>query len=96
MYFIASASIEVPSREFLGDNEERKIVNWFIKDKGKFLQQQYSTTRYKSPDLTQRLTEQQEKEAEHCMKVFQQLEASDTAALNEELPNFDLFLDFSL
>ena len=93
-YFVASAKFQVPPSEFLGEKEEFKVIQWFSKDKGKFLRDQQATTNFSA----QHLTEEQKKEIEICSQIFEQLDDIDeelclqinSTKSDTELPTFDL------
>ena len=51
-YFVASAKFQVPPGEFLGEEEELKLIQWFCKDKGKFLRSQQPATNFNTPNLS--------------------------------------------
>ena len=74
--------------------EEVKVIQWFSKDKGKFLRDQQATTNFSA----QHLTEEQKKEIEICSQIFEQLDDIDeelclqinSTKKDTELPTFDL------
>lgn len=86
----------MPPSEFLGEKEELKVLQWFTKDKGKFLRGQSPT-----PNLSkQQLTEDERKEIDTCLHIliFEQLEEFDEELCLQinsannciELPTLDL------
>ena len=97
-YYVASAKFQVPPSEFLGEREECKVIQWFSRDKGKFLRNQQAPTNF-SPH---HLTEVQKQEIEICSQIFEQLDDIDeelclqinSTESDTELPTFDLGFDF--
>lgn len=97
-YYVASAKLQVPPSEFLGEKEEPKVLQWFIKDKGNFLSGQPPTTNLSK----QQLTEDERKEIDTCLHIFEQLEEFDEERCLQinspnncnELPTFDLGFKF--
>ncbi len=102
-YFVSEISFVVPPWRFLGDNEEREIINWLKKDRASFLKRRRSTHQTKEwkplrrtrPDT---LTEIEEREVEECTKLFLELENENDAEMDldtfDNFPNFSLGFDF--
>ena len=67
-YYATSTTFPVPPSEFLGDKEERQILQWFITHKGKFLKEQYALSNLQRKHLS----DAELKEVEACSDVFKQ------------------------
>ena len=72
-YYSASKTFRVPPSEFLGDKEERQILQWFITRKGEFLKEQYALSNLQRKHLF----DAELKEVEACSDVFKQQQDHD-------------------
>ena len=93
-YYAACTTFRVPPSEFLGDKEERQILQWFITHKGEFLKEQYAL-----PNLQRNhLSDAELKKVEACPDVFKQQQDHDeelSAQINDvELRSFSLRFNF--
>lgn len=97
-YYVASTKLLVPPSEFLGEKEELKVLQWLTKDKGKFLRGQPPTSNFSK----QQLTEDERKEIDTCLHIFEQLEEFDEELCRQinstnnciEQPTFDFGFKF--
>ena len=89
-YYAARTTFPFPPLEFLGDKEERQILQWFITHKGEFLQEQYTISNLQQKHLS----DAELKEVEACSDVFKQQQDHDeelSAQVNVvELPSLSL------
>ena len=72
-YYAARTTFPVPPSKFLGDKEERQILQWFITHKGAFLKEQYALSNLQRNHLSH--TEL--KEVVACSDVFMQQQDHD-------------------
>ena len=79
---MTSTTFCVPPSEFLGDKEERRILQWFITHKSKFLREQNKISKLQGVNLS----DAELKEVEVCLEVFAQQQEHDEelfAQINE-------------
>lgn len=103
-YFLSVTTFTIPPWNFLGDEEEIKIIRCLSGDKGRFLRQCRRSMQNMVPSTTAAtsLTAQEKREVQECMKIFENdliahemdtIEGEDSAC-DHELPNFSLNFDF--